>query len=316
MAADLASADIATASLAGRVHLTSTPTCQTDHQQGLAEVTLLLLDEQGQSLQTATSDETGAYEFTGLQPGLYAVLQRQPEGLGNAGTHVGSGGGQVLAANLVGEIEVAAGDSLTGYNFCETNDGTANNDGPPVLTQYSTTALTVGRNNTVLQVPASRSGVAASEIQLQTIAVSVSAHADVVAQGKSDPLLQKTVFDSQGFSKATSRSTPAEAEDSEARGDLFGAALRTVRKATMVDELFESASWLDADWHNSVIDQLMLFAPKTPTSAAAEAESAESQPAPEVEVARLPEQTAEVAKPHAGQVSAVEAEAAAGKASS
>ena len=317
LAADLINANVAASSLAGRVHLAESASCQTvSEAAGIAGVSLQLLGEQGQLLQTATSDNTGAYEFTGLQPGLYAVLQQQPEGLGDAGIHIGSGGGQILTENLVGEIEVASGVTLTGYDFCETTDPTQNTDGPPVLTQYSNSALIAGRNNTVLQLPSSRVGLAATQFQLQTIAASAVVQADSVGQSRSDLLLQKTVFDSAGFSEATSRSTRADAEDSGKQGDLLGNALRTVRKATMVDELFESASWLDANWHSSVIDQLLWFAPKTPTNEATEAESPDSQPAPEVEVARLSEQSAAVARPKAEQVSANEPEAAISNSSS
>ena len=86
--------------------------------QVLANVAIELLDNDGNVVATTTTDENGFYEFTGLQPGNYTLVQAQPDGFFTAGQN-GRGNGDDSVDNVISEIVIASGDRLTDYNFCE-----------------------------------------------------------------------------------------------------------------------------------------------------------------------------------------------------
>ena len=86
--------------------------------QVLANVAIELLDNDGNVVASTTTDENGFYEFTGLQPGNYTLVQSQPDGFFTAGQNA-RGNGDDTVDNVISEIVIASGDRLTDYNFCE-----------------------------------------------------------------------------------------------------------------------------------------------------------------------------------------------------
>ena len=75
---------------------------------------------------TSTTDASGAYDFGGLEVGIYEVREIQPIGLidsaGFAGQLNGGNAGIVLSPNVVSEIVVSAGGSeVTDVDFAETD---------------------------------------------------------------------------------------------------------------------------------------------------------------------------------------------------
>ena len=86
---------------------------------GLEGVELRLLDFDGNTLQETTTDASGAYRFEGLDAGLYGVQQKQPAGFNQGRSSVGDGGGVAVSDNLIIDIPLADGVSLSGYNFAE-----------------------------------------------------------------------------------------------------------------------------------------------------------------------------------------------------
>jgi len=96
----------------------------------------LLRDEHGQPI-TAITDANGYYQFTGLWPGVYSVIQVQPEGyidgINRPGTHggiavnrwtpldplmIGSISEEARQDSILG-IALGAGQQATNYNFSE-----------------------------------------------------------------------------------------------------------------------------------------------------------------------------------------------------
>ncbi|MCC6511983.1 MAG: DUF11 domain-containing protein [Pirellulaceae bacterium] len=93
------------------------------NEPGLAGVLMFLTgtaNGQAVSLQT-TTDATGLYTFSNLQPGTYNVSQTQPEGLGDGQETVGTTGGtapNTTNSNTINSVPLAGADSTTN-NFGE-----------------------------------------------------------------------------------------------------------------------------------------------------------------------------------------------------
>ena len=94
--------EILPASLQGSVHLSkSDGDCYTVCTcQPLSGVTVQLLDSHGQLVAETQTDAAGNYEFTGLVPGLYSVIEITPAGMIDAGAYAGTVGDQVRGAVL------------------------------------------------------------------------------------------------------------------------------------------------------------------------------------------------------------------------
>ena len=107
----------------------------------LADVTLELLDTEGNVLATTTTAPDGSYSFAGLLPGTYAVRQIQPDGFFTGGENVGDGGG-VASENLIENITIESDQRLTQHNFCEHEaaeiHGRVFEDGPAFETEDGT----------------------------------------------------------------------------------------------------------------------------------------------------------------------------------
>jgi serine-aspartate repeat-containing protein C/D/E len=108
-------------SIAGRVIVDSNGNCLIDaeHDRPLSGVEILLLDVNGNILQTTFTDEDGRYRFEGLAPGSYSIREIQPVDLHQGDAMIGTGGGQVDGPDNLTSIAVGSGEDLAEYNFCE-----------------------------------------------------------------------------------------------------------------------------------------------------------------------------------------------------
>ncbi len=85
-------------------------------------VTIQLLDELGDVVETTTTDSTGNYEFDNLVPGMYSVVEVQPEGYLDGGDVVGAVANRPVGStsnDRFDGIVVGSGQAGTQYNFCE-----------------------------------------------------------------------------------------------------------------------------------------------------------------------------------------------------
>ncbi len=134
--------EIKLASISGVVHVDANGDCVYDPGQGerlLANVTIELLDANGNVVETTTTDSNGAYEFTNVLPGEYSIREQQPEGFFEGGQKTGSHSGNDSVENLISGITVDSGQKLTRYNFCEVEHaeihGQVWEDGPAFETE-------------------------------------------------------------------------------------------------------------------------------------------------------------------------------------
>ncbi|MBP85148.1 MAG: hypothetical protein CMJ64_00260 [Planctomycetaceae bacterium] len=118
--------EIAPASIRGRAHLTDPDgNCFSPGGSGqpLQDVTLRLMDAQGLIVAETKTDANGEYEFTGLHPGEYSVVEVTPADLIDGDEHVGSVNGrsvgQLGGNDVVGGIVLGSGMAGVEYNFCE-----------------------------------------------------------------------------------------------------------------------------------------------------------------------------------------------------
>ena len=68
---------------------------------------------------TATTDDDGAYAFTGLNPGAYTLNETQPDNFASTGASIGSNGGTLNGSDTVETIAITSGDQAVQYNFGE-----------------------------------------------------------------------------------------------------------------------------------------------------------------------------------------------------
>lgn len=108
-----------TASIAGTVFEANRLVAPFESVGGMGGVTVRLLDNQGRFVAESTTDAAGGYAFPGLDAGWYGVQQVQPAGYYDGRSMQGTGGGVTLSANLIGDINLAAGAALVGYDFAD-----------------------------------------------------------------------------------------------------------------------------------------------------------------------------------------------------
>ena len=130
------------ASISGFVHADMNGNCVLEAEAGdepLANVTLELLDAQGQVLGTTQTNAQGFYEFENLLPGEYSIRQQQPLSYFDGDNLVGSGAGDASVANLISGVQIDSGQNLVQYNFCERPDAEIHGrvfvDGPAFETE-------------------------------------------------------------------------------------------------------------------------------------------------------------------------------------
>jgi hypothetical protein len=68
---------------------------------------------------TTTTNANGAYQFTNLAPGIYYVIENQPNGFVDGKDTLGSAGGIVLGNDFLGAVPVTAGQDSPNNNFGE-----------------------------------------------------------------------------------------------------------------------------------------------------------------------------------------------------
>ncbi len=88
----------------------------------IAGATVLLKDKQGNILKQTVTNAQGKYEFTGLRPGEYTIVEITPEGLIDGGDHVGTVNGVKTGSvvqNDVIDVSLRGGDQGINYDFCE-----------------------------------------------------------------------------------------------------------------------------------------------------------------------------------------------------
>ena len=78
----------------------------------------IVLLQGGAEIGRTTTDSTGAYSFTDLEPGTYVVQEEQPSAFGDGRETVGGGIGSV-SGNDEFTVPLAAGDNATELNFGE-----------------------------------------------------------------------------------------------------------------------------------------------------------------------------------------------------
>lgn len=91
-------------------------------EPGIAGVQVRLTgtDDQGNPVdKTATTGSDGAYSFSNLRPGTYAVRETQPTAYLDGKEKVGTPGGSATTNDQITGIQLTAGNSATGYLFGE-----------------------------------------------------------------------------------------------------------------------------------------------------------------------------------------------------
>ena len=86
-------------------------------------VTIQLFDETGELVTTTLTDANGDYQFTGLAPGTYSIVEVQPNGFLDATDHLGNVDGELRGEASQNDrftnITLNSGDVGTNYDFCE-----------------------------------------------------------------------------------------------------------------------------------------------------------------------------------------------------
>ncbi|QDV43190.1 Serine-aspartate repeat-containing protein D precursor [Stieleria neptunia] len=85
----------------------------------ISDVTIQLVDENGVTLRTTTTDVQGRYVFDQLPPGVYSVRQHQPDDYFHGGQLVGDKGGVVAEDDLIVGIKIGSGIDASDYSFPE-----------------------------------------------------------------------------------------------------------------------------------------------------------------------------------------------------
>lgn len=84
--------------------------------------TVILKDKQGNIIKQTVTNAQGKYEFTGLRPGDYTIVEVTPDGLIDGGDHVGTVKGVLTGSvvqNDVIDVSLKGGDQGINYDFCE-----------------------------------------------------------------------------------------------------------------------------------------------------------------------------------------------------
>ena len=89
----------------------------------LADVKVQLFDADGRLLATTSTNAGGEYEFGGLAPGNYRIVESTPSGTLDGDEHVGTVRsvtvGRISANDTISEILIRPGDQGIDYDFCE-----------------------------------------------------------------------------------------------------------------------------------------------------------------------------------------------------
>ncbi len=142
---------------------------------GIENVTVELLDSNGNVVKTQMTDADGAYTFTNLDPGTYSVREVQPAGYTDETLIVGTGAttaGGNGTANLFDSVVLSEGDNAVNYDFLEVKfypvtitkfglvNGTIGPIGGATFALYSTDPATAGATPVTDGVAADSAGAA------------------------------------------------------------------------------------------------------------------------------------------------------------
>jgi serine-aspartate repeat-containing protein C/D/E len=127
-------------SLSGHVYEDADGDCIRDPQEDpIANVLIELLNENGVVIETTRTDSEGRYQFDNLRPGTYAIRETQPDGYFQGGQMAPPGVGLTDQADLIREIRLSSGQSISQLDFCEVPpaiiSGYVFQDGDEILTQ-------------------------------------------------------------------------------------------------------------------------------------------------------------------------------------
>jgi serine-aspartate repeat-containing protein C/D/E len=112
-------------SISGRVHSDPGADCDFDNPNNkwLKDVTIDLLDGNGNLVATTKTDANGEYHFTGLRKGNYIVREHQPTEYYDGGERVGTVGGsshdELPLYSIFTGIALPSGIDAIQYDFCE-----------------------------------------------------------------------------------------------------------------------------------------------------------------------------------------------------
>jgi protocatechuate 3,4-dioxygenase beta subunit len=116
---------VATSRISGRVYLDLNGNGFLDPgERGIPGVTVSLAGVQANGRQitlTATTSPNGAFEFTGLLPGTYSLIEDQPQAFADGQDALGTAGG-VLGNDAITDIVLGSATTATDYLFGELND--------------------------------------------------------------------------------------------------------------------------------------------------------------------------------------------------
>ena len=108
------------AELTGHVFADFNDDCQFDEgDSGIIGVAIELRDDSGMVIASTVTDASGFYQFSGLAAGIYSVREIQPEGWLQGRQTAGSAGGNDRSEDLITDVPIGWGDTLSGYDFCE-----------------------------------------------------------------------------------------------------------------------------------------------------------------------------------------------------
>ena len=89
----------------------------------IAGVTIHLFDGTGAQVATTITNAEGRYEFEGLAPGTYSVVEVQPNGVLDGESHIGTVNGTDVGnatnSNRISNIVLGSGQMGSRYDFCE-----------------------------------------------------------------------------------------------------------------------------------------------------------------------------------------------------
>lgn len=128
------------ASLEGIVFADLNEDCIFDSDESpISDVRIELLDEQGNVIDSAQTDELGNYRFINLRPGIYSVREIQPTGFFQGGQMAPEGVADTDTIDLIANVLLRSGQSVSELNFCEvppaTIAGYVFQDGAPIETE-------------------------------------------------------------------------------------------------------------------------------------------------------------------------------------
>ncbi len=112
------------ASVAGFVfHDRSNDGSRDQNEEGIAGAEVRLINAAGSQVASATTDAAGRYQFMGLLPGEYSIVESQPagflDGIDTVGQIRGQSVGRIDGNDTITSIQLRQGDDAVEYNFGE-----------------------------------------------------------------------------------------------------------------------------------------------------------------------------------------------------